>query len=103
MSGILFIVSAPSGAAKTSLVKTLLETEPDVKLSVSHTTRAPRPGEITGTHYHFVSLPEFERIQASAGFLESALVHEHRYGTSRGGIEDDLARGRDVLLEIDWQ
>jgi len=103
MSGILFIVSAPSGAGKTSLVKTLLEAEPDVKLSVSHTTRAPRPGEVAGAHYHFVSLPEFERIEASGGFLESALVHGHRYGTSRGGIDDELTRGRDVLLEIDWQ
>src|SRR5262245_37811552 len=103
MTGILFIVSAPSGGGKTSLVKTLLEAEPEVTLSISHTTRPPRPGEVDGTHYHFVGLPEFERIQAAGGFLESALVHGHRYGTSRAGIEDGLARGRDVLLEIDWQ
>ena len=103
MSGILFIVSAPSGGGKTSLVRTLLEAEPEVKLSISHTTRPPRPGEVEGTHYHFVGLPEFERIQAAGGFLESALVHDHRYGTTRAGIEDNLARGRDVLLEIDWQ
>jgi guanylate kinase len=103
MRGTLFIVSAPSGTGKTSLVKTLLEAEPEVKLSISHTTRTPRPGEIDGTHYHFVSSAEFERIKAAGGFLESALVHGHRYGTSRGGIEEELARGRDVVLEIDWQ
>ena len=101
--GTLFIVSAPSGGGKTSLVKKLLETEPNVRLSVSHTTRPPRPGEVDGHHYHFVSLPEFERISATGGFLESATIYGHRYGTAREGIEEELARERDVLLEIDWQ
>jgi guanylate kinase len=103
MSGILYIVSAPSGGGKTSLLKTLLEAEPQVKVWVSHTTRAPRPGEVDGIHYHFVSLPEFERIQAADGFLESFEVHGNRYGTPREGIEEELRRGRDVVLDIDWQ
>ncbi len=101
--GTLFIVSAPSGGGKTSLVKKLLETEPNVRLSVSHTTRLPRPGEVDGHHYHFVSLTEFERVSATGGFLESATIYGHRYGTAREGIEEELARQRDVLLEIDWQ
>ncbi len=101
--GSLFIVSAPSGGGKTSLVKKLLESEPDVALSVSHTTRPPRPGEVDGQHYHFVTLPEFEEMLAADGFLENATIYDHRYGTSREGIEEELDRGRDVLLEIDWQ
>jgi len=103
MSGTLFIVSAPSGGGKTSLVKKLLDYEPNVVLSVSHTTRPPRTGEIDGTHYHFVALPEFERLEAGGGFLESATIYGHRYGTSRERIERELARGHEVLLEIDWQ
>jgi len=103
MTGILFIVSAPSGGGKTSLVKKLLDFEPNVVLSVSHTTRPPRPGEIAGTHYHFVSSEEFERMRAAGGFLESATIYGHSYGTSREGIQGKIAEGHDVLLEIDWQ
>jgi len=103
MTGILFIVSAPSGAGKTSLVKTLLDMEPEVVLSISHTTRLARPGEIDGRHYHFVSLARFDRMQEAGAFLETAGIYGNRYGTSREGIEQELERGRDVLLEIDWQ
>jgi guanylate kinase len=103
MSGILFIVSAPSGAGKTSLVKAALDAEPEVVLSISHTTRLPRDGEVDGRHYHFVARARFERMQEAGAFLESAEIYGHRYGTSREGIEQELERGHDVLLEIDWQ
>ena len=103
MSAALFIVSSPSGGGKTSLVKALLESEPEVRLSVSHTTRAPRPGEVNGRSYHFVALPEFERMQQAGEFLESAVIYGNRYGTSQKWIERERAEGRDVLLEIDWQ
>ena len=103
MSGLLFVVSAPSGAGKTSLVKALLAAEPDVKLSISYTTRPPRPGEMDGRDYHFVSPEVFERKLEAGEFLESATVHGHRYGTSQKWISDELARDHDVLLEIDWQ
>jgi guanylate kinase len=103
MSGALFIVSSPSGGGKTSLVKALLEAEPELRLSVSHTTRAPRPGEINGREYHFVTLREFERMLEAGEFLESAEIYGNRYGTSQKWIERELADGRDVLLEIDWQ
>jgi len=103
MSGALFIVSAPSGGGKTSLVKALLAAEPDVKLSISHTTRAPRPGEENGHDYHFVSAEAFERMQRSGDFLESAQIYGNRYGTSRKWIAEQTSRGVDVLLEIDWQ
>jgi guanylate kinase len=103
MSGSLFIVSAPSGAGKTSLVEALLAADPTVKKSVSYTTRAPRPGEANGQHYHFVTTEEFERMRARGGFLETAVVHGHLYGTSRDAVESECAAGYDVLLEIDWQ
>jgi guanylate kinase len=103
MTGALFIVSAPSGGGKTSLVKALLASEPEVKLSVSHTTRAPRPGEENGRDYHFVSSEEFERMQRAGEFLESAVIYGNRYGTSRTWIAQQLERGQDVVLEIDWQ
>lgn len=103
MTGALFIVSAPSGGGKTSLVKALLASEPEVKLSVSHTTRAPRPGEENGRDYHFVSAEEFERMQRAGEFLESAVIYGNRYGTSRTWIGQQLERGQDVVLEIDWQ
>lgn len=103
MNGTLFILSAPSGAGKTSLVKALLKAEPGVKLSVSYTTRPPRLGEVNGRDYHFVSPPKFERMLEAGEFLESAVVHGNRYGTSQKWIERELARHRDVLLEIDWQ
>ena len=103
MSGALFIVSSPSGGGKTSLVKALLEAEPDVHRSVSHTTRTPRPGEVNGREYHFVTLTEFERMLEAGEFLESALIYGNRYGTSQKRIQRELLDGRDVLLEIDWQ
>lgn len=103
MTGTLFIVSAPSGGGKTSLVRALLEAEAGVRLSVSYTTRAPRPGEVNGRDYHFVAPPQFERMLEAGEFLESAVIYGNRYGTSQKWIERELAEGRDVLLEIDWQ
>ncbi|MDB5867368.1 MAG: guanylate kinase [Betaproteobacteria bacterium] len=103
MSGSLYIVSAPSGAGKTSLVSKLLAADPLVKKSVSFTTRAPRPGEVDGQHYHFVSPEAFEHMRAGGELLESALVHGNHYGTSRKTVESVCATGSDVLLEIDWQ
>jgi len=101
--GILFIVSAPSGAGKTSLLKVLLEEAEDLGVSVSHTTRAPRPGEENGVHYHFVDVPTFEAMVADGGFLEHARVFDNYYGTSAAGVRDALDQGRDLVLEIDWQ
>jgi guanylate kinase len=103
MTGALFIVSAPSGAGKTSLVSALLGADPLVRKSVSYTTRAPRPGEQNGRHYHFVAPEEFERMRAGGELLEWALVHGHHYGTSRTVVEQVCREGHDVLLEIDWQ
>lgn len=103
MSGTLFIVSSPSGGGKTSLVKALLEADPEVRLSVSHTTRPARPGEVNGRDYHFVSPPEFQRMLDAGEFLESAVIYGNRYGTSQKWIERERADGHDVLLEIDWQ
>ena len=102
-SGRLFLVTAPSGAGKASLVNALLQLEPAIKLSISHTTRAPRPGEENGREYHFVTVEEFEAMKARGDFLESALVHGNYYGTSRVWIEEQMKAGNDVLLEIDWQ
>ena len=101
--GVLYVVSAPSGAGKTSLVKALLKTDPAVRLSVSYTTRPPRPGETDGRDYHFVTRERFEEMLAADEFLEHAEVYGNFYGTSKGSIERDLENGRDVLLEIDWQ
>lgn len=101
--GRLIVISAPSGAGKTSLVKALLARRPDVRLSVSHTTRKRRPTEAEGREYHFVSVPEFERLVAQGEFLEHARVFDNFYGTSRAYVEQQLAAGHDVLLEIDWQ
>ena len=103
MNGILFIISSPSGGGKTSLVRALLEAEPEVRLSVSYTTRAARAGEADGHDYHFVTPPEFERMLEAGQFLESAVIYGNRYGTSQKWIERERAEGRDVLLEIDWQ
>lgn len=103
MSGSLFIVAAPSGAGKTSLVKGLLEREPGIRLSVSHTTRKPRPGEDDGRHYHFVTRDAFMGLVGQGAFLEYADVHGNCYGTSKAAVEPILARGDDVLLEIDFQ
>jgi guanylate kinase len=103
MSGQLFIVSAPSGAGKSSLVKALLERDADIRLSVSYTTRAPRPGEVDGVHYHFVDRPDFQARLERGEFLESAEVYGNFYGTSQPWIEREIATGKDILLEIDWQ
>ena len=103
MNGNLFIVSAPSGAGKTSLVAALLDTDSLVRKSVSFTTRAPRPGEINGREYNFVTAEEFERMRARGEFVESALVHGNHYGTSHTWMGARLAEGHDILLEIDWQ
>jgi len=103
MSGNLFIVSAPSGAGKSSLVKALLERDSAIRLSISYTTRAPRPGEVDGEHYHFVSCEAFQERLGKGEFLESAEVYGNYYGTSQPWIEGEMAAGRDILLEIDWQ
>jgi guanylate kinase len=103
MPGNLFVVVAPSGAGKTSLVNELLKKEPNLHLSVSYTTRAPREGEVDGRDYHFVDRATFEAMIASGDFLEHANVYGNYYGTSRRWIEQELAEDRDVLLEIDWQ
>jgi guanylate kinase len=103
MSGVLFIVSSPSGGGKTSLIKELLEAEPELRLSVSYTTRPARPGEVDGRDYHFVTLPIFERMLEAGEFLESAVIYGNSYGTSQKWIERERGEGRDVLLEIDWQ
>jgi guanylate kinase len=103
MEGTLFVVAAPSGAGKSTLVNALLEREPAISLSISHTTRPPRPGEQYGRHYYFVERAEFEREIADGIFLEHAEVHGNLYGTSRTTVSDLLCQGRDVLLEIDWQ
>lgn len=103
MPGNLFIVSAPSGAGKSSLVKALLAQDPHLQLSISHTTRAPRPGEENGREYHFVSREAFLAMQERGEFLESAEVYGNFYGTSKVWIDAQRATGRDILLEIDWQ
>jgi len=101
--GTLFIVSAPSGAGKTSLVKALLERDPSLRLAVSFTTRAPRPGERNGVHYHFVDEARFLAMMEQGAFLEHAEVFGNRYGTAEATVRDELAAGWDLLLEIDWQ
>ncbi|MHB9020682.1 MAG: guanylate kinase [Halothiobacillus sp.] len=101
--GQLFIISAPSGAGKTSLIKALRAQMPDLGLSVSHTTRPMRTGEIDGQHYHFVSVAQFEALVAAGAFAEHARVFDNYYGTSKAAIDDVLAQGRDLILEIDWQ
>jgi guanylate kinase len=102
-AGTLFVVAAPSGAGKSTLVNALLERESAISLSVSHTTRPPRAGELYGRHYYFVTRGEFEREIAEGIFLEHAEVHGNLYGTSRTTVQSLLSQGRDVLLEIDWQ
>ncbi|MBC7787851.1 MAG: guanylate kinase [Methylophilaceae bacterium] len=101
--GNLFIITAASGAGKTTLVKALLGQDTQLTLSVSHTTRLPRVGEVNGQDYHFVSDAEFLAVLEQAGFLESAQVHGARYGTSQAMVNVALQSGRDVILEIDWQ
>lgn len=102
-TGTLYTVSAPSGAGKTSLVKALIESTEQIQVSVSHTTRPMRPGEIDGINYHFVSNEDFNAMLAEDAFLESAKVFDNQYGTSRKWVEETLQQGIDVILEIDWQ
>ena len=103
MTGCLFTIVAPSGAGKSSLVTALLQQRPDIRLSVSYTTRPPRAGEIEGREYHFVTRERFEALIAAGEFLEHAEVYGNLYGTSKNWIESTRASGADVLLEIDWQ
>jgi len=103
MKGLLFVITAPSGAGKSSLIAKLLADESGLTLSVSYTTRPPRPGEQDGREYHFVDRPAFEAMLERGEFLESAEVHGHHYGTSQKVIDEARARGRDLVLEIDWQ
>jgi len=103
VSGTLYIVSAPSGAGKTSLVTALLESSKGISVSVSHTTRAPRPGEKEGVQYHFTDVDTFRSMVEKGAFLEHAQVFDNFYGTSTQAVKDQLAQGLDVILEIDWQ
>jgi guanylate kinase len=103
VSGTLYIIAAPSGAGKTSLVRALLEREPSISLSVSYTSRMPRATEVDGQHYHFVSREVFEHMARAGAFFEYANVHGDYKGTAREAVEPLLTSGRDVLLEIDWQ
>ena len=103
MPGNLYVVAAPSGAGKTTLVRLLLEREPEIHLSISYTTRAPRPGEENGREYHFVAVDAFRSMISRDEFLEWAEVHGNFYGTSKKWIGNQLTAGHDVLLEIDWQ
>jgi guanylate kinase len=102
-AGRLFVITAPSGAGKTSLIDALMRADPSLKLSISYTTRAPRPGEKDGVDYHFVDERTFLAMRGRGEFLESAEVHGYRYGTSKKVIGDALRRGDDLILEIDWQ
>lgn len=101
--GLMFILSSPSGAGKTTISRMILEDDREIKLSVSATTRPIRPGEIDGVHYHFVTDAEFERMVADDDFYEWAHVFGHRYGTPKGKIRSALKEGRDFLFDIDWQ
>jgi len=103
MKGLLFVVTAPSGAGKSSLIRAALKEEPRLRLSVSYTTRAPRTGEEDGREYHFVDAQTFQAMTQRGEFLECAEVHGNHYGTSHQVIDAALARGEDLLLEIDWQ
>jgi guanylate kinase len=101
--GILFVITSPSGGGKGTLIRRALQAVPGLSYSVSWTTRAPRPGEIDGVSYHFVTPEEFERIRAADGFLEWAVVHGNLYGTARSVVAQELAEGHDIILEIDVQ
>jgi guanylate kinase len=101
--GRLFVIAAPSGAGKTSLVKALLERRPELHVSVSHTTRTQRPTEEPGREYYFVTVPQFQELIAKGDFLEYAQVFDNYYGTGRQPVERQLSKGRNVILEIDWQ
>ena len=103
MRGTLYIVAAPSGAGKSSIVNAVLQRDANIRLSISFTSRAPRPGERHAQHYHFIGADEFQRMIDAGDFFEHALVHGDLKGTARQSVEPQLAAGRDVLLEIDWQ
>ena len=103
MSGKLFVITAPSGAGKTSLIDAVMRDDPSLKISVSYTTRAPRPGEQDGVDYHYVDEPTFLAMRSRGEFLENAEVHGNRYGTARQVILDAVSRGEHLILEIDWQ
>lgn len=103
MSGLLFVVSAASGTGKTSLVKALLDRVTNLHVSVSHTTRGQRPGELDGVHYHFTEKDSFLALVEQGGFIEYAEVFDNYYGTAQATVKEQLAKGHDVLLEIDWQ
>ena len=102
-AGCLFVVAAPSGGGKSSMVNALLEREPGIRLSISYTTRPPRPGEAEGQHYHFVDVAHFLTLKERGEFLEHAFVHGNWYATSATWLKAQVAAGQDVLLEIDWQ
>ncbi|MBV1876427.1 MAG: guanylate kinase [Pseudomonadales bacterium] len=99
----LFVLAAPSGAGKTSLVKALVNANGDVDVAISHTTRQPREGETNGINYHFISRTEFNQLEQDGGFLETAEVFGNRYGTSKQAVDQTLANGNNLILEIDWQ
>ena len=101
--GQLFIIAAPSGGGKTSLVRALLKDDPRLVLSVSHTTRAPRPGEVEGQQYHYTNVPDFLEMVDAGEFMEFAQVFDHYYGTNSKAVARQLAQDKDVILEIDWQ
>ena len=101
--GVLFVLSSPSGAGKSTIARMLLEADQDIAMSVSVTTRPMRPGEVEGRDYHFVDVPRFKAMVAAGELMEWAHVFDHRYGTPRGPVEAMLAQGRDVLFDIDWQ
>ncbi len=101
--GSLFVIAAPSGAGKTSLVKAVLDRDPSLRVSISHTTRKQRPSEVPGQHYHFIDVDEFKRLRDAGEFLEHAQVFDNFYGTGRAQVEALRNAGHDVILEIDWQ
>jgi guanylate kinase len=101
--GILFIIAAPSGGGKTSLVNALLAADSMLALSISHTTRKARPGEVSGRQYHFIDKDKFQQLVSNGAFLEHAVVFGNDYGTHAGALENQLQEGLDVILEIDWQ
>ena len=101
--GVLFVLSSPSGAGNTTISRMMLEADKDIALSISATTRPPRPGEIDGVHYHFVDTDSFKKMAADGEFLEWAHVFGHRYGTPRARVDELLDAGKDVLFDIDWQ
>jgi guanylate kinase len=101
--GLMLVLSSPSGAGKTTISRRVLDRDANIRLSISVTTRPPRPGEVDGVHYHFIDVARFERLKADGQLLESAFVFGNFYGTPRGPVEEALSSGRDVLFDIDWQ